>query len=185
MMHDPEVLIMDEPTDGLDPNQKQEVRELIRGMAPGKATVLSTHILEEVQAVCTRVIIIARGRIVFDGTPAQLGAKSRHHNAVSITVRGGSRVREELERLEGVASVQEVSRDGAAAAPSREGRFDGVAANGRLSCMIFPKGGRSLVDEVARHARGRGWEVDELRVETGRLDDVFRELTAGAAGGRS
>lgn len=180
ILHDPEVLIMDEPTDGLDPNQKQEVRELIRGMAPGKATILSTHILEEVQAVCTRVIIISRGRIVFDGTPAQLAAKSRHHNAVSITVRGGQRVREELERLDGVASVQEIGRDAATAA-----RFDGVVANGRLSCMIFPKGGRSLVDEVARHARGRGWEVDELRVETGRLDDVFRELTADAAGGRS
>jgi ABC-2 type transport system ATP-binding protein len=184
ILHDPEVLIMDEPTDGLDPNQKHEVRELIRGMAPNKATILSTHILEEVQAVCTRTIIISRGRIVFDGTPAQLAAKSRHHNAVSITVRGGSRVREELERLDGVASVQEISRE-VGPAGAAGGRYDGAASNGRLSCMIFPKGGRPVVDEVARHARSRGWEVDELRVEIGRLDDVFRELTAGAAGGRS
>jgi ABC-2 type transport system ATP-binding protein len=178
ILHDPEVLIMDEPTDGLDPNQKHEVRELIRGMAPSKATILSTHILEEVQAVCTRVIIISRGRIVFDGTPAALAARSRHHNAVSITVRAGARVKEELERLDGVASVQEVPGAGV-------GRFDAPAPSGRLSCMVFPKAGRSLVDDVARHARGRGWEVDELRVEQGRLDDVFRELTAGAAGGRS
>jgi ABC-2 type transport system ATP-binding protein len=76
ILHDPEILIMDEPTDGLDPNQKHEVRELIRRMAPSKAIVLSTHILEEVEAVCTRVIIINRGRIVFDGTPRALEARA-------------------------------------------------------------------------------------------------------------
>ena len=72
ILHDPEVLVLDEPTDGLDPNQKHEVRTLIRSMASSKAIVLSTHILEEVEAVCTRAIIIARGKILFDGTPADL-----------------------------------------------------------------------------------------------------------------
>ncbi|MBK7876760.1 MAG: ABC transporter ATP-binding protein [Planctomycetes bacterium] len=72
ILHDPQVLVMDEPTDGLDPNQKHEVRKLIRSMAKEKAIVLSTHILEEVEAVCTRAIIIARGRVLFDGTPEQL-----------------------------------------------------------------------------------------------------------------
>jgi len=76
ILHDPEVLIMDEPTDGLDPNQKHEVRTLIREMGKNKAIVLSTHILEEVEAVCTRAIIITRGRIVFDGTPAELEARA-------------------------------------------------------------------------------------------------------------
>ena len=75
IIHDPEVLVLDEPTDGLDPNQKHEVRTLIRSMAKDKAIVLSTHILEEVEAVCTRAIIIARGKILFDGTPAELGAR--------------------------------------------------------------------------------------------------------------
>ncbi len=75
ILHDPEVLILDEPTDGLDPNQKHEVRTLIRQMAKNKAIVLSTHILEEVEAVCTRAIIIAHGRILFDGTPAQLAER--------------------------------------------------------------------------------------------------------------
>jgi ABC-2 type transport system ATP-binding protein len=74
ILHDPDVLVMDEPTDGLDPNQKHEVRELIREMAPHKAIVISTHILEEVDAVCSRAIIVARGRIVADGTPAELEA---------------------------------------------------------------------------------------------------------------
>jgi ABC-2 type transport system ATP-binding protein len=76
ILHDPPVLIMDEPTDGLDPNQKHAVRELIRAMAPGKAIVISTHILEEVEAVCTRAVIIDKGRIVADGTPRELIARS-------------------------------------------------------------------------------------------------------------
>jgi ABC-2 type transport system ATP-binding protein len=76
LMHDPEVLIMDEPTDGLDPNQKHEVRTLIKEMAAHKAIVISTHILEEVDAICTRAIIIASGELLFDGTPEELLAKS-------------------------------------------------------------------------------------------------------------
>jgi ABC-2 type transport system ATP-binding protein len=75
ILHDPQVLVLDEPTDGLDPNQKHEVRSLIKEMAPGKAIVLSTHILEEVEAVCTRAIIIAQGRVLFDGTPQELAAR--------------------------------------------------------------------------------------------------------------
>jgi ABC-2 type transport system ATP-binding protein len=77
ILHDPPVLVMDEPTDGLDPNQKHEVRALIRAMAKDKAIVLSTHILEEVEAVCTRAIIIARGKVLFDGTPEQLTLQGR------------------------------------------------------------------------------------------------------------
>ena len=76
ILHDPDILILDEPTDGLDPNQKHQVRELIKVMAPNKAIVISTHILEEVTAVCTRAVVIAEGRIVFDGTPDELASRS-------------------------------------------------------------------------------------------------------------
>ena len=76
LVHDPEVLILDEPTDGLDPNQKHEVRGLIQSMAAEKCIVVSTHILEEVDAVCTRAMIIARGRVLADGIPADLKARS-------------------------------------------------------------------------------------------------------------
>ena len=86
ILHDPEILVMDEPTDGLDPNQKHEVRELIKEMAPHKAIVISTHILEEVDAVCTRAVIINQGRLIFSGTPLELAQRSRYHNAVTVIV---------------------------------------------------------------------------------------------------
>lgn len=86
LLHDPPALVLDEPTDGLDPNQKHEVRELIRRMAPEKAIVISTHILEEVEAVCTRAIIIARGRVVIDATPRDLAARGPSLDAVFRTL---------------------------------------------------------------------------------------------------
>src|SRR5207244_3800066 len=87
IIHDPDVLVLDEPTDGLDPNQKHEVRGLIRRMGARKAIVFSTHILEEVEAACTRAIIIDRGQIVANGTPAEL--KQRSEVAGAVTLRAG------------------------------------------------------------------------------------------------
>lgn len=162
ILHDPEVLVLDEPTDGLDPNQKHEVRNLIRAMAREKVIVLSTHILEEVEAVCSRTIIIARGKVVIDCTPAELAARSRYHNAVTVSV-GAERVapvRHGLSMLDGVQSVEDLpERDGTA-------RF-----------VLIPKARRSIAVEVGQKVREARWEVDELRVEHGKLDEVFRELT--------
>src|SRR5205814_1763014 len=98
LLHDPPVLILDEPTDGLDPNQKYEMRSIIRAMQPEKAIVISTHLLEEVEAVCSRAIIIARGRILSDGAPAELAARSPRHNAawLKVAVAAEARIRAEL-----------------------------------------------------------------------------------------
>src|SRR3954466_13341605 len=90
LIHDPDVLIMDEPTDGLDPNQKHEVRNLIRELGSSKAIVFSTHILEEVDAACTRAIIIDRGRVVANGTPAELRGMSERAGAVVLQAQGAS-----------------------------------------------------------------------------------------------
>ncbi len=111
LLHDPDVLILDEPTDGLDPNQKYEMRKIITAMRPGKAIIISTHLLEEVEAVCSRAIIIAHGRVLADGTPAQLAQRSRHHNAVRLSMADGSdpNVRAEMAALPGVAAVEPVS----------------------------------------------------------------------------
>jgi len=130
-------------------------------MRPEKAIIISTHLLEEVEAVGSRAIIIAHGRILADGTPAQLAERSRHHNAVRLGVASGMQpqVRAELARLPGVAAVEPVS--------DSEGD----------ALMIFPGGEGPIVAKVADLARAHGWEVTGLRVERGRLDDVFREIT--------
>ena len=163
LIHDPPVLIMDEPTDGLDPNQKREVRRLISRMAKDKIIILSTHILEEVDAVCSRVVIISRGSLVANETPDRLRQRAPNHGAVSISVRtseGGS-VREALEGLAQVAKVE----------------TEDEAENKLRRFRVFPKKGKSISGEVARLAREKNWEIEGLHVEKGRLDDVFRELT--------
>lgn len=162
ILHDPEVLILDEPTDGLDPNQKHEVRALIREMAGKKAIVLSTHILEEVEAVCTRAIIIARGRVIADGTPTQLAARSRVHNAVTIAVRGADKDQmvSELKRITGVRDVDHARQD-----------------NGLCRATAIAKHGHTIAGEVSALVKARGWGLEELRVEHGRLDEVFRDIT--------
>ncbi len=162
LLHDPEVLILDEPTDGLDPNQKREVRALIADLAPQKAIVISTHLLEEVDAVCTRAIVIASGKILADATPLDLASRSRHHNAVRISLAGSVRdAALSLQRLPGVASVEETAE------------ADGAAL------LVFPREGRAIVGEVTDLVRTAGWPIRTLRVERGRLDDVFRSITGG------
>jgi ABC-2 type transport system ATP-binding protein len=173
LLHDPDVLILDEPTDGLDPNQKHEVRRLICDLGGEKVVVLSTHILEEVEAVCTRAVIIARGRIVADETPAALRARSRVHNAVRLRIpEAHASVLGEIGSIPGVAGVER-----------------GRTEDGRVSCTVLPRNGRAIVGDVSRLLQQRGVEVDGLSVEAGRLDEVFRTITtgepSGAKGGRS
>jgi ABC-2 type transport system ATP-binding protein len=164
LLHDPEVLVLDEPTDGLDPNQKHEVRNLIAALAPEKAIVISTHILEEVDAVCTRAIVIAAGRVLIDDTPGRFAARSRLHNSVRLMLTGDNvDARTALLRLPGVAAV-ELIEDG-------EGR----------AILIVPQMGLSIIAEVTDLVRTAGWPVAALRVERGKLDDVFRDITLTAA----
>jgi ABC-2 type transport system ATP-binding protein len=157
ILHDPPVLIMDEPTDGLDPNQKHAVRELIREMAAQKAIIVSTHLLEEVEAICSRAVIIDRGVIVADGTPGELLARSRFHNAVTLTL-GANDVERAAARLGALPMVAGLERSEA-----------------RLT--LFPRNGALLIEQVSATARSESWEVKELYAEPGRLDEVFRAIT--------
>ena len=159
ILHDPRVLILDEPTDGLDPNQKHQVRKLIQSLAKDKIVIISTHILEEVSAVCTRAVVIAAGKVVADGTPMELESRSRYHQAVTL-VAEGELDRAALAALPGVAGVED----------NAEGSLTLLAQPGQV---IFPQ-----VNELIRQ---RGWQVKELDVERGRLDEVFRSLTRGEA----
>jgi ABC-2 type transport system ATP-binding protein len=160
IVHDPPVLILDEPTDGLDPNQKHEVRSLINDMARDKIIVISTHILEEVDAVCTRAIIIARGKIIADDSPTNLALKSRYYNAVSL----------QLERADQLAAV----RAAIAALPS-VAEVEISEREGRLTAL--PRDRAAILPAISELAVRQGFKLKELHLEPGRLDEVFRNIT--------
>ena len=166
ILHDPPVLIMDEPTDGLDPNQKYSVRSLLRDMAAEKAIIVSTHLLEEVEAICTRAVIIDRGQLVADGTPSQLLARSRYHNAVVITVPEAQRasVMADLKNLPNLANVESQKR-----------------GDGHCQITAFPRKTALLIEDVSALAARQKWDVRELYADAGRLDEVFRSITTSDA----
>ncbi len=167
MLHDPPVLIMDEPTDGLDPNQKRHVRSLIREMAKNKAIVISTHILEEVEAVCTRAVIIARGKIRADGRPDTLRAQAANHNSILITAlqKDAETIRRRIANLADVKMAEII------------GTVDGVS-----KLRISPKRAKSIATDVADLVRSAALPVQEIFVEQGSLDDVFWDMTMGRSG---
>jgi ABC-2 type transport system ATP-binding protein len=153
LIHDPQVLIMDEPTDGLDPNQKHEVRNLIRNLGKSKAIVFSTHILEEVDAACTRAIIIDRGRIVANGTPEELRNMSDLAGAVTLSAHGAT-----AEKLGALGRVEDLG-----------GAF-----------RIYPREkaqGAELARSVVELVNREGWKVEGMFSERGELDEVFRRIT--------
>lgn len=155
IIHDPQILILDEPTDGLDPNQKHEVRRLIRAMAKDKIIVISTHILEEVEAVCNRVMIIAGGKLLADDSPYGLIARSRYRNSVSMKIDGAEKVASILSELPEVAKAE--LRDG--------------------ELTLFPAVESGLFEAITRAIAENDWEVSALRLEAGRMDEVFRSIT--------
>ncbi len=158
VLHDPKVLILDEPTDGLDPNQKHQVRKLIKGLAVDRIVIVSTHILEEVTALCTRAMLISHGRLLTDETPYALQSRSRYHQAVTILAEQPLN-HQLLQALPGVAGLEDNALDGSVTVLAEPGQ------------VIFPA--------VNQLIHAQGWHVRELEVERGRLDEVFRSLTRG------
>ena len=165
LLHDPPVLILDEPTDGLDPNQKHEVRELIRRMSEERTILVSTHILEEVEAVCTRALIISEGRLVGLGTPDELLSQSIYRNAITLSVSGvnAETLLEDLNGLEQVYSVE---------------RLEDMP-NGAITVRVFPKDRESISSELEKFLKKKKMSIEQFFVERGRLDEVFRKLTLG------
>lgn len=162
ILHDPDVLILDEPTDGLDPNQKKHVRELIKTMSEDKAIIISTHILEEVEAICSRSIIINRGEIVANATAEELLGKLPFHNAVRITVpkEQVSQIKQGIEKLDSHGGV-EIGQ-----------QYEDVC-----ELNVLSKQGYSPIKEVSRYINEQHVEVKEMGIIHGKLDEVFHILT--------
>lgn len=156
LLHNPDILLLDEPTEGLDPNQKQVVRNMIKEMASERVVMLSTHVLEEVEAICTRAIIISAGKVVADDTPAALKTRSTHYNAVTLTAKGKG-IAETLKNLPTIGKIE---------------RLD----DGKI--IAFPTGGKSITADVLAAAQQNHWNVSDIKVDEGRLDDVFHQITA-------
>jgi len=157
LIHDPCVLILDEPTDGLDPNQKRDVRRLIQGMSDDKLIIISTHILEEVSALCNRVMIIANGQLQADDSPQGLLETSHYYQAVTLRVDEPQAAASALSDLPEAARVELKQHE----------------------LTVFPREGAELLPLVTKLAEQKQWKVHNLRLEAGRLDDVFRRITLG------
>ncbi len=164
ILHDPDVLILDEPTDGLDPNQKHHVRNLIRTMAEEKAIIISTHILEEVDAVCSRSVIIDQGRIVADGTAKELKERALTHNCVVFRVSAdhADKAKAAVSALDGVRRIEILSK-----------------AKAGTKMRAYPAANTSIAADVAASLKSKRVPLIELSVEEGRLEEVFRDITAG------
>ena len=162
LLHDPPVLLLDEPTDGLDPNQKFEVRKLISQLNEDRTILVSTHILEEVEAICTRAIILSEGKIVGDGTPEELLSKSVYHNAINlkISVKPNQNVQQ---ILLGIPSVERVEIQS--------------SNHQTLSFVVLAKQGQPILEEVKERLDQQNIKIVEMYVEKGRLDEVFRQMT--------
>lgn len=166
ILHDPPVLILDEPTDGLDPNQKHQVRSLIAEMAAEKAIIVSTHILEEVEAVCTRAVIIGGGRVLADGTADQLRTRLPQSHAICVVL---------------PQAAAAVAAAHFKALPSTAAVFETPAESGNVRLRITPKGEAVLAAEISAVVRQHGIPAVEVYQDRGSLDDVFRLITTGAA----
>lgn len=160
IIHDPQILILDEPTDGLDPNQKHQVRQLIQNLAKDKIVIVSTHILEEVTAVCNRVMIIANGEKCFDDTPDALLKHSRYYNAIHL--RTEASVSEEF--VKGLSGI-----------------VDWEITEGGTQLILFPEGKQNKVNDIQDAFANASIHITEFFVEQGRLDEVFRDITGAKA----
>ncbi len=163
VIHDPDILILDEPTDGLDPNQKHEVRGMIKRMGEEKAIIFSTHILEEVEAACSRAMIIDQGRVVADGPPEELKARDAEAGSLKIDIRGqsGGSIRNDLSGLSAAGDITEIR-----------------STETGLVALVVPKNGDgALPEQIFNLCRDKNLVLGEMGQREGRLDNVFRDIT--------
>ena len=169
LIHDPDIIILDEPTSGLDPHQIVEIRQLIQNLAKGKTVILSTHILQEVEATADRIVIISRGKIVGDGTVSELRDRAKESERTKVTV-SGANDKAEVERLRsGIEGSQRVELVG--------------EENGFVSFLIHSKIGTPVWHPINELARSKNWELRELAEKPLTLEETFLSLTKHISGG--
>jgi ABC-2 type transport system ATP-binding protein len=164
ILSNPSVLILDEPTDGLDPNQKHDVRQLIRTISKDKAIIISTHILEEVEAICTDVVLINQGKIIVTETPNDFIKRSESFNAVSVIIETSSlqKAKEILEDYQTIHKVETLS-----------------SMQNWSKILIYPQNKNYILSDVTEAIHKNSWKTGAVSVENGRIDDVFRKITLG------
>lgn len=161
LIHDPEILVLDEPTEGLDPNQIVEIRELIRKIGKEKTVILSSHILAEVEATCDRILIINNGKIVADSTAAELRKQAQGEEIIKITVEGAPASAEVFNALHEITSVSSVD----------------TVSKGENTFLVHSKPNMSSRKDIFSMCVDKGWYLTELTPTETKLEDVFRELT--------
>lgn len=167
IIHNPDILILDEPTDGLDPNQKREVRNLIKEMGKNKAIIISTHILEEVEAVASRVILINNGKNVFDGTPDEFKSKSSEAGIFTLEVLAESSP-DIINTLKSISCVHKVTEE--------------KSDNKSIVLKIYPEKTVDRIElckQISDRIKTENWAIGEFRIEQGQLNEVFYNLTLG------
>ncbi|MGC1104974.1 MAG: ATP-binding cassette domain-containing protein [Candidatus Acidiferrales bacterium] len=162
IVHDPDVIILDEPTVGLDPKQIIEVRHLIKGLAGSHTIILSTHILPEVSMTCDRVIIINNGKIVAEDTPENLTLQLKGGERIRVEAQAPEpALREALQKIPGAQRVQ----------------IDSIGSSGRMVAVVEARQGHDLRSQIAAKIVGQGWPLYELRGENLSLEEIFLQLT--------
>lgn len=162
LVHDPAVLILDEPTEGLDPNQKREIRALIRRIKQDKAIIISTHVLEEVEAICTRAVIIDKGKIVLDGTPRELLALSESHRLLYFLIPDYQREKARI-AFEQMPQIQKIEE---------------TAESGKVLFCLTPAGQVFPAADAVDLLRRQDVRIEDMFMEKGRLEEVFYALTS-------
>jgi ABC-2 type transport system ATP-binding protein len=162
LLGDPQILVLDEPTDGLDPNQKRHIRKLLKRLSKNKTIIISTHILEEVEAICNNTIIVNKGRIVASATPKELMAMAPSYNSVILVIQTAV-ADKSIQHIEKLNSVERI-----------------VIAKKMphwTRLVIYPKKNRYILGEIADIIHSNEYHIAEIRCDAGKLDDVFKELT--------
>lgn len=160
ILHRPDLLVLDEPTEGLDPNQRVEIRSLIRDLGRDRTVILSTHVLSEVQFTCSRLLIINRGRLAADGSVEDLISRAGGDVRISVEASGNGLAA----KLAGLAGVNQVEEMG--------------SENGRVRFTLTASAAGDVRPEIFRLAAREGWTLYELHQEAGSLEELFRQLTA-------